>query len=126
VNESIHSAQEGFPDMKRHLCGQVNAVIQEKLGEPSLHVGENWVHCWLDKWGKSHSTYWSTSLHAVCARALNPEVVCDYFQKVQETILKHKIDPDCLWLMGGSSIACEDLGLSHSHTAANRGLAGVL
>jgi len=43
VNELIHSAEQGFPDTKRHLCNQVNAVIQEKLGDPTFHVGENWV-----------------------------------------------------------------------------------
>ena len=72
VNELIHSAQQGFPDMKRYLCGQVNAVIQEKLGDLSFHVGENWVNHWLEKWGKWLSTYWSTSLDVVCAMALNP------------------------------------------------------
>ena len=39
------------------------------------------------------------SLDTVCTRALNPEVVNDYFQKVQETILKYNIDPDHLWTM---------------------------
>jgi len=103
VNGLIHSAQQGFPDMKIHLCEWVNAVIQEKLGDPSFHVGENWVNCWLEKWGKWLSTYWSTSLDTVHPRALNPEVIHDYFQKVQETLLKHKIDPDCLWSMDESS-----------------------
>ena len=43
VKDLIHSAQQGFPDMKRHLHGRVNAVIQDKLGDPSFSVGENWV-----------------------------------------------------------------------------------
>ena len=102
VDELIHSAAQGFPDTKRHLRRRVNAVIQDKLGDPSFHVGENWVDRWLEKWGKSLSTYWSTSLDAVHSRALNPEVVHDYFQKVQETISKYKIDPDCLWTMDES------------------------
>src|SRR5258708_1179447 len=36
--------------MKRYLCGWVNAVIQEELGDPPFHVGENWVDQWLEKW----------------------------------------------------------------------------
>jgi hypothetical protein len=86
VKDLIHSAQQGFPDTKRYLRGRVNAVIQDKLGDPSFHVGENWVDWWLEKWGKQLSTYWSTSLDTVRARALNPHVVHDYFEKVQETI----------------------------------------
>ena len=43
VKDLIRSAQQGFPDTKRHLCGRVNAVIQDKLGDPSFSVGENWV-----------------------------------------------------------------------------------
>lgn len=103
VDELIHSAAQGFPDTKRHLRRRVNAVIQDKLGDPSFHVGENWVDRWLEKWGKSLSTYWSTSLDAVRARALNPEVVNDYFQKVQETVSKYNIEPDCLWTMDESN-----------------------
>jgi hypothetical protein len=103
VGELIHSAAQGFPDTKNHLRRRVNAVIQDKLGDPSFHVGEKWVDRWLEKWGKYLSTYWSTSLDAVRARALNPGVIQDYFQKVQETISKYKIDPDCLWTMDESS-----------------------
>ena len=103
VDELIHSAAQGFPDMKCHLHRRVNAVIQDKLGDPSFHVGEIWVDRWLEKWGKSLSTYWSTSLDTVHARALNPEVTQDYFQKVQETISEYKIEPDCLWTMDESS-----------------------
>jgi len=103
VDELICSAVQGFPETKHHLCRRVNAVIQDKLGDPSFHVGEKWVDWWLERWGKWLSTYWSTSLDAVCARALNPEVIDDYFQKVQETISKYKIDPDCLWTMDESS-----------------------
>ena len=80
MNKLTHSAQQGSPDMKHHFCGQVDAVIQEKLGDPSFHVSENW---WLEKWGKWPSTYWSMSLDIVCIRALNPKVIHDYFQKVQ-------------------------------------------
>jgi len=105
VNELIHLAEQGFPDTKRHLRNRVNAVIQDKLGDPSFHVGENWVDRWLEKWGKWLSTYWTTSLDSVRARALNPGVVHDYFQKVEETILKYKIEPDCLWTMDESSCA---------------------
>ena len=103
VDELIHSAAQGFPDTKHHLRRRVNAVIQDKLGDPSFHVGEKWVDRWLEKWGKWLSTYWSTSLDTVRARALNPEVIEDYFQKVQETISKYKIEPDCLWTMDESS-----------------------
>ena len=46
VNALIHSAQQGFPDTKYYLHGHVNTVIQEKLGDPSFHVGENWVDWW--------------------------------------------------------------------------------
>ena len=105
VNALIHSAQQGFPDTKRYLRGHVNTVIQEKLGDPSFHVGENWVDRWLERWGKWLSTYWSTSLDTVRARALNPTIIEDYFQKVGETISTHKIDPDCLWSMDETSIA---------------------
>ena len=83
----------------------MNAVIQEKLGDPSFHVGKNWVDQWLEKWGKWLSTYWSTSLDTVRARALNPTIIEDYFRKVEETISKHKINPDCLWSMDETSIA---------------------
>jgi|SRR5882757_3329106 len=103
VDELIRSAAQGFPDTKHHLRRRVNAVIQDKLGDPSFHVGEKWVDRWLEKWGKWLSTYWSTSLYTVRAKALNPEVIEDYFQKVQETISKYKIDPDCLWTMDESS-----------------------
>ena len=103
VDELIHSAAQGFPDTKRHLRRRVNAVIQDKLGDPSFRVGDNWVDRWLEKWGKSLSTYWSTSLDAIRARALNPEVINDYFQKVQETISKYEIKPDCLWTMDESN-----------------------
>ena len=80
VNALIHSAQQGFPDLRGH----VNTVIQEKLGDPSFHVGENWVDWWLERWGKWLSTYWSTSLDMVRARALNPTITEDYLQKVGE------------------------------------------
>jgi len=103
VKDLIHSAQQGFPDTKRHLCGRVNAVIQDKLGDPSFCVGENWVDRWLEKWGKWLSTYWSTSLDTVHARALNPHVVQDYFEKVQQTILQYSISPECMWTMDESS-----------------------
>ena len=105
VKDLIHSAQQGFPDTKRHLRGRVNAVIQDKLGDPSFHVGENWVDCWLEKWGKWISTYWSTSLDTVHARGLNPHVVQDYFEKVQQTILQYSIGPECMWTMDESSFA---------------------
>ena len=105
VRDLIHSAQQGFPDTKRHLRGRVNAVIQEKLDDPSFHVGENWVDWWLEKWGKWLSTYWSTSLDTVRARALNPHVVQDYFEKVQQTILQYDISPECMWTMDESSFA---------------------
>jgi len=59
----------------------VNEIICEKLGNPSFSVGEKWVDWWLEKWGKYLSKYWSTSLDTVCAKALNPEVVCDYLSK---------------------------------------------
>ena len=103
VKDFIYSAQQGFPDTKHHLCGRVNAVIQDKLGDPSFHVGENWVDCLLEKWGKWISTYWSTSLDTVHARALNPHVIQDYFEKVQQTILQYSIGPECLWTMDESS-----------------------
>ena len=37
--------------MKQHLGRKVNAVIQDKLDDPSFHEGENWVDQWLEKWG---------------------------------------------------------------------------
>ena len=103
MDELIQSAVQGFPDTKHHLHRRVNAVIQDKLGDPSFHVGENWIDRWPEKWGTLLSIYWSTSLDAVHARALNPEVIHDYFQKVQETISKYKIKPDCLWTTDESS-----------------------
>ena len=57
VDELIHSDAQGFPDTKHHLCRRVNAVIQDKLGDPSFHVGKKWVDQWLEKWGKWLSTY---------------------------------------------------------------------
>ena len=105
VNELIRSAQQGFPGTKRYLRGQVNAVIQEKLGDPSFHVGENWVDRWLEKWGKWLSMFWSTSLDTVRARALNPNVIHDYFEKLKGTLLDYKIEPDCLWTMDETSCA---------------------
>ena len=105
MRDLIHSAQQGFPDTKRHLRGRVNAVIQDKLGDPSFSVGENWVDRWLEKWGKQLSTYWSMSLDAVHARALNPDVVQDYFKKVQQTSFQYSISPECMWTMDESSFA---------------------
>src|SRR5260370_6084794 len=99
VDELICLAEQGFLDSKRHLCGRVNAIIQEKLGDPSFNVGEKWVDRWLQRWGKWLSTYWSTSLDTVRARALNPHVVHDYFQKVKKTLSEYSIEPDCLWTM---------------------------
>ena len=89
INALIHSAQQGFPDTKHYLHGHVNTVIQEKLGDPSFHVGENWVDWWLERWGKWLSTYWSSSLDTVCARALNPTIIEDYFQKVGGRLSQH-------------------------------------
>src|SRR5258708_26202344 len=105
MNKLIHSAQQGFLDMKRYLCGWVNAVIQEKLGDPSFHVGENWVDQWVEKWGKWLSMFWSTLLDTVRARALNPNVIHDYFEKLKRTLLDYKIEPDCLWTMDKTSCA---------------------
>ena len=123
--------------MKRHLRGRVNAVIQEKLGDPSFHVGENWVNRWLERWGKWISAYWSTSLDTVRARALNPTIVEDYFQKVGKTILTHRIDPDCLWSMDESSFTFGCAGktrvigqtgnrVQHSQRDGNRETATVI
>src|SRR5260370_3114512 len=103
VSELIRLAEQGFPDMKCRLRGQVNAIIQEKLGDPSFNVGEKWVDQWLEKWGKQLSRYWSTLLDTVRARALNPNVVQDYFQKVKATLLAYNIEPDCLWTMDETS-----------------------
>jgi len=81
----------------------VNEIICEKLGNPSFSVGEKWVDQWLEKWGKYLSKYWSTSLDTVCAKALNPEVVHDYFEKVKRVITERGIEPDCLWAMDETS-----------------------
>ena len=92
-----------LPDTKRHLRSQVNEIICEKLGDPSFSVGEKWVDWWLEKWGKHLSKYWSTSLDTVHAKALNPEVVHDYFEKVKRVITEQGIEPDCLWAMDETS-----------------------
>ena len=70
MKDLIYSAQQGFPDAKRHLHGRVNAVIQDKLGDRSFHVGENWVDCRLEKWGKSISyigqPHWTQFVQGHC------------------------------------------------------------
>ena len=38
VKDLTYSAQQGFPYTKHHLCGRVNVVIQDKLGEG--HAGK--------------------------------------------------------------------------------------
>jgi len=103
VDFLIKAAGQGFPDTKHHLRSQVNEIICEKLGDPSFSVGERWVDRWLEKWGKYLSKYWSTSLDTVCAKALNPEVVHDYFEKVKRVITEQNIEPDCLWTMDETS-----------------------
>ena len=66
VDELIHAAAQGFPDMKHHLCRRVNAVIQDKLGDPSFHVGEKWVDQWLEKWGKSLQILVNLTGYSLC------------------------------------------------------------
>ncbi len=89
VDFLIKAAGQGSPETKQHLRSQVNEIICEKLGDPSFSVGEKWVDWWLEKWGKHLLKYWSTSLDTVHAKALNPEVVCDYFEKVKRVITEH-------------------------------------
>ena len=72
VKDLIYSAQQGFPDAKRHLHGRVNAVIQDKLGGRSFHVGENWVDCRLEKWGKSISYIVNLTGHSLCKGIVPP------------------------------------------------------
>ena len=103
VDFLIKAAGQGFPDTKRHLRSRVNEVIREKLGDPSFSVGEKWVDRWLEKWGSHLSKYWSTSLDTVRAKALNPGVVHDYFEKLKGVITEQGIEPDCLWAMDETS-----------------------
>ena len=103
VDFLIKAAGQGFPDTKRHLRSHINEIIREKLGDPSFSVGDKWVDRWLEKWGKYLSKYWSTSLDSVHARALNPVVVHDYFEKVKRVITEQGIEPNCLWAMDETS-----------------------
>ena len=61
----------------------------------------------IDGWGSGEIGFQPIGqpCWTVCARALNPSIVEDYFQKLGETISKHRIDPDCLWSMDETSIA---------------------
>lgn len=89
----------------------VNAVIQDKLGDPSCHVGENWVDVWLGRWGNSK--------HFGHSKSPEPTIVKDYFRRVRETISKHRADPDCLLSIDETSIAS-----GHAHNTRVIGHAG--
>jgi hypothetical protein len=106
-------AENGFPDTKRYLRECVNILLRAKKGDPTFSVGINWVDHWLECHSDQLRKYWTTSLDNVCAKALNPATVSNYFLKVHKVLTEHKIDSDCLWSM-------DETSLQFNHTTKKR------
>jgi len=76
-----------------------NEILHMWLGDPSAAVGKNWIDWFMKHHHETLRHYCSTTLTTICGGALNKDIVDDWFELLQKTIMDYGIDKDCIFSM---------------------------
>ena len=98
VDTIILTSRQGIPHTHDDIREEGNVILQSRLGCQSK-LGKQWVKNFLCCHNDQLSTYWSTSLPGVRAKAGNRENITAYFALVKERIIDPGIPRECVWAM---------------------------
>lgn len=104
------SADRGFPQNLHQITNFANLILQNRLGEQFVPIGESWVGRFLDRHRERLQTHWSKHLDTQRARAMNPEAKEHWFKLVEEFVVKLGISPECLYAMDETGCPPSDQG----------------
>ena len=106
------SADRGFPMSLRSIEQYANLVRTNRLGPKCELVGSSWVERFLDRHRDVLQTHWGKPLDTQRARALNPDTTKQWFDLVEEFIIKAEISPENIYGMDESGFPPSDQGVS--------------
>lgn len=103
------SASRGYPQSLTAIQ-RIARTIQENRCGSGAKIGDDWSARFLDRHRDVLQTHWSKHLDTSRARAMNPEAKKQWFQLVEDFIVKLGIKPENLYAMDETGCPPSDQG----------------
>jgi hypothetical protein len=104
------SAIRGFPQTLRNVRQYANLIRRARLGSNCGDVGVHWAGRFLDRHHDTIQTIWSKPLDTQRAQAMNPEAKKQWFELLEQFVVKTGITPENLYGMDESGCPPSDQG----------------
>ena len=87
--------------------------ILEGQSTPYKPIGESWVTRFLHWYRDEIQTHWSQPLATECAKALNKDVVANWYKLIKDKVVAKGIKPHNIYGMDESGFPPSDQGVQH-------------
>jgi hypothetical protein len=109
-NFILESAERGFPMTLRQIEDYANLILRNRQGPEYQPVGESWGGRFLDRHREILQTHWSKPLDTQRARAMTPEAKKNWFELVENFVVKAEIRPEDTYGMDETGCPPSDQG----------------
>lgn len=96
------SSDRGLPFTREDIRRTANVLLRARCRSEVEPVGINWVYRYLERHHQELTSYWSKHLDVQRADCLNPTAVREWFNIVEQEIVKKRIPPERIFGMDES------------------------